>query len=132
MKLKINLSFLSLFLFFFWGRYVLGARWPFIIVEFVEVVPFVVFFFFFFRLFNFFYKFIVHSENHDSTGMITCTQELAVGFIKCKNRYRVFIWLAVRFNFSKTLDQIKCFWWLMNLFIWSYRGFFIFLLRSII
>jgi len=116
MKLKIDLVFRRLFLLSFWGRYILGTRRPFIIVEFVEVVTFVVVFFLF-RLFAFFYKFIVHPENYDSTCVITCTQKLAVGFIKCKNRYRVFIWLAMRFNFSKTLDQIKCFWWLMNLFI---------------
>ena len=128
MKLKFNLSFLYHFLLFFGGRYILGTRWSFIIVEFVKVVPFIVFF----RLLAFFYKFIVHPENYDSTCVITCTQKLAVGFIKCKNRYRVFIWLVMRFNFSKTLDQIKCFWWLMNLFIWSNRGLFIFLIRSII
>jgi hypothetical protein len=80
MKLKLNLSFLYHFLRLFWGRYILRARWSFIVVKFVKVVPFIVVFF---RLFAFFYNLIDKPEYNDSTGMITCTQKLTVGFIKC-------------------------------------------------
>ena len=115
MKLKFDLSFIRHLDLLFLRRYILWTRWPFIIVYFVKIIAFIVVF----RLFAFFWYFIDQPKNYDSTSVVPRAQKLTFGFIKCKSRYRVFIRFVMRFNFPQALDQIKSFFWLMNLLTWS-------------
>ena len=118
MKLQFQFSLPNKLFNFFRRRYILRTRWSFIIIDFVKVVTFIIFF----RLFAFFTLFVVQPKYHNSTCLITGTQKLPFAFIKCQSRYSIFIWSIMRFNFSKPLDQIKCFTRFRKLFIWSTCG----------